>query len=198
MGVNRKPGSGRKPTKKRLKRSVSKRQASRRRAIATLESYVNDDGTRKQTSIEARFEKMLLSMGLYFDREYRVTLDGKTRFYDFRVTNGVWAFLAEIDGEYWHAQKYKDGKTPYSKLSRLQRRNLRNDKLKDCFAKRLGVPLLRFTEDEVKRNISGAAAKVAAEIAAQGGEPPDCAILEGLKEPPLSAFSDENDEKRAQ
>ena len=188
MGVRRKPGSGRKPTKKRLARSARKR-----RAIRNLASYRNADGTRKQTSIEARFAKMLDALGLHYTAEFGVTCGGKYRIYDFHVTDGRFAFLAEIDGEYWHAQKFKDGETPYSKLTRLQRKNVRNDKLKDSIAKRIGVPLLRFREDDVRRNSGAVMEAIAAEVRSQGVE----REWRGAVSESLLEDSDENDGKRA-
>lgn len=155
----------RKPSKKRLARSVKKK-----RAIKTLNSYKNKDGSRKQTSIESRFAKILDLLGLHYTAEFGLYYKNKYRVYDFHITNGQWSFLAEIDGSYWHAQSYKDGETPYSKLTKLQRKNVRNDKFKDMIAQKLGIPLLRFTEDEVKRNYNSVVNKIVTEIKSQGGE----------------------------
>lgn len=155
----------RKPSKKRLARSVKKK-----RAIKTLNSYKNKDGTRKQTSIENRFAKILDLLGIHYTAEYGLYYKNKYRVYDFYITNGQWAFLAEVDGSYWHAQSYKDGEKSYSELTKIQKKNIRNDKFKDMIAKKLGIPLLRFTEDEVKRNSGSVIERIVEEIKSQGGE----------------------------
>ncbi|HQM97378.1 MAG TPA: hypothetical protein PK705_10270 [Clostridia bacterium] len=123
------------------------------RAIKTLASYRNADGTQKETGIERRMRVLLDSMGLYYIQEKAFSLNGKTRIFDFYVTTGTMSFCIECDGDYWHATAYQEGDQKYSELSKLQKKNLRNDKLKNNMMKELGIPLLRFTETDVTRNI---------------------------------------------
>lgn len=132
------------------KKTYKQRKA---KAIKTLKQYRNPDGTQKETGIERRMRVLLDSMGLYYIQEKAFSLNGKTRIFDFYITTGTMSFCIECDGDYWHATAYQEGDQKYSELSKLQKKNLRNDKLKNNMMKELGIPLLRFTETDIKRNI---------------------------------------------
>jgi len=64
------------------------------------------------------------------------------------------SFCIECDGSYWHAEAYQEGDQKYSELTKIQKKNLRNDKFKNMMMHELGIPLLRFSETDIKRNIS--------------------------------------------
>jgi very-short-patch-repair endonuclease len=132
------------------KKTYKQRKA---KAIKTLKQYRNPDGTQKETGIERRMRVLLDSMGLYYIQEKAFSLNGKTRIFDFYVTTGTMSFCIECDGNYWHATAYQEGDQKYSELSKLQKKNLRNDKLKNNMMHELGIPLLRFSETDIKRNI---------------------------------------------
>ena len=132
------------------KKTYKQRKA---KAIKTLKQYRNPDGTQKETGIERRMRVLLDSMGLYYIQEKAFSLNGKTRIFDFYVTTGTMSFCIECDGDYWHATAYQEGDQKYSELSKLQKKNLRNDKLKNNMMHELGIPLLRFSETDIKRNI---------------------------------------------
>jgi len=136
----------------KIKRTYKQRK---RRAIKTLKQYRNPDGTQKETSIERRIRVLLDSMGLYYVQEKKLTWKNKNRYFDFFVTDGLnYSFLIENDGDYWHATEYTEGIMKYKDLTAVQKKNLRNDKFKTNMAKELGIPLLRFTESEIKNNIN--------------------------------------------
>lgn len=148
--------------KRKSKRSRGKHKTvAKKRAIANLKSYINEDGTRKKTSIELKVEKVLDSLGVYYTAEKEFFWKGKKRIFDFFVTDGLnYSFLIEADGDYYHATEYKEGIVPKSKLTKLQKKNLRNDEFKNSMAQGLGIPLLRFTETEIKRSISTVREKI--------------------------------------
>lgn len=146
----------------------TRRSARRKRAIKNLRSYVNRDGSRKVTSIEARVRGILEGLGVFFVPEKEVFWKGKRRIFDFWVTDGVnYSLLIECDGDYFHANAYKEGEAKRSELTRLQKRNLRNDAFKNKMAAAKGIPLLRLTESDIKRNAAAVRDRIAAEIESQ-------------------------------
>ena len=60
--------------------------------------------------------------------------------------------LCEVDGSFWHAADYLEGKQSYDSLTPIQKKNLRNDKFKDKLAKHIGIPLIRIKENDIKIN----------------------------------------------
>ncbi len=145
----------------------ARRSVRRRRAIRNLAGFVNRDGSRKVTSIESRVASILDSAGLYYVPEKEMFWKGKRRIFDFWVTDGLnYSLLIECDGDYFHANAYKEGSVPRSKLTRLQKRNVRNDEFKDRMAQAKGVPLLRLTESEIKRDGAGVRDKILAAVRA--------------------------------
>jgi very-short-patch-repair endonuclease len=132
------------------KKTYKQRKA---RAIKTLKQYRNPDGTQKETGIERRMRVLLDSMGLYYIQEKAFSWKGKTRIFDFYITTGTMSFCIECDGSYWHAEAYQEGDQKYSELTKIQKKNLRNDKFKNMMMHELGIPLLRFSETDIKRNI---------------------------------------------
>lgn len=130
------------------------------RAIKTLASYKNADGTQKETSIEKKIRLLLDSMGLYYVQEKEFFFKGRKKVFDFYVTTGLMSWALEIQGSYWHSQKYLEGEQKYNTLTGTQKKNLRNDKFKNLMMKELGIPLLYLWEDEINRNILGVKEKI--------------------------------------
>jgi G:T-mismatch repair DNA endonuclease (very short patch repair protein) len=133
------------------KKTYKQRKA---KAIKNLAQYKNSDETQKETGIERRMRVLLDSMGLYYIQEKAFSWKGKTRIFDFYITTGTMSFCIECDGSYWHAEAYQEGDQKYSELTKIQKKNLRNDKFKNMMMHELGIPLLRFSETDIKRNIS--------------------------------------------
>jgi len=104
-----------------------------------------------ETKPEAIVRHMLLDLGLLFQKEYGVRYSKWYRVYDYLVQKpGEYCFLIECDGGYFHAVDYHEGRTAFSKLSSMQKRNVRNDKLKDRIAHGIGIPLIRVWERDIK------------------------------------------------
>lgn len=151
-----------------MKVTRTRRSVRRKRAIKNLRSYVNRDGSRRVTSIEARVRSILEDLGVFFVPEKEMFWKGKRRIFDFWVTDGVnYSLLIECDGDYFHANAYKEGAAKRSKLTKLQKRNLRNDAFKNKMAAAKGIPLLRLTESDIKRNAAAVRDRIAAEIESQ-------------------------------
>jgi len=137
--------------KKRKNRNFLSRK---KKAIAQLKLYRNKDGTQKENKIEKKVRELLDSMGLRYEQEKPFIYKGKKRIFDFYVNTGLMSFCIECDGDYWHATDYQEGEKKYSELTKIQRKNLRNDKFKNLMMHELGIPLLRFSETEIKRDIN--------------------------------------------
>jgi G:T-mismatch repair DNA endonuclease (very short patch repair protein) len=138
------------------KKNKDKYLKKKKKAIKILKSYEG-----KETSIEKKIREFLDKEGIYYKQEYGVECYVKEKrhykVYDFYISGtnekgNMFHFLVEADGDYWHGSAYLEGNTPYSKLTKIQKRNLRNDKLKTNIAKQIGLPLLRFKEKEIKFN----------------------------------------------
>lgn len=137
----------------------TKRKKVRRRPkkrIKILDRYKKiDPKTGKKVQVETKPEAVvrhvLLDLGVEFKKEYGIKFSKWYRVYDYLVQkSGEYCFLVEIDGDYFHSINYHEGKVMYSELSSMQKRNVRNDKLKDRIAKGIGFPLLRFWERDIK------------------------------------------------
>ena len=138
----------------------SKYQKSKARAIKSLAQYKNEDGTQKENSIERRVRVLLDSMGVYYEQEKRLTWKGKVKYFDFYITDGLNSFVIECHGTYWHALEWHEGLKKKMELTKLQRKNLRNDKFKAQMVQALGIPLLCLWEDEIKTNIESVKTKI--------------------------------------
>lgn len=135
------------------KRKIRRRPKKRIKILAKYR--VRDPKTGKKVQIETKPEAvvrgMLTDLGLLFKKEYGVNHQKWYRVYDYLVQNpGEYCFLLEVDGNYFHSIDYHEGKVPLSKLSSMQRRNVRNDKLKDRIASAIGIPLIRVWERDIK------------------------------------------------
>jgi very-short-patch-repair endonuclease len=140
--------------KKIRKQNKDRYKKAKAKAIKNLQQYKNADGTQKENSIERRVRVLLDSMGLYYIQEKIFIYKGRAKKFDFYVTDGInYTFCIECDGDYYHASAYQEGDQKYSDLTKIQRKNLRNDKFKNNMLKELGIPLLRFKEKDIKNNI---------------------------------------------
>lgn len=134
--------------KNKLRTYKHNKNSKKEKAEKMLESYMNEDGTRKQTKIEAQVEQMLLKLKINYMPEY--AFHGK--YYDFMAfcNEPNMCFFIEVHGSYHHAQDYIEGKVPKSKISKYQKKNVKNDKYKEKLAKEKGIPLLILWEKELK------------------------------------------------
>jgi hypothetical protein len=124
-----------------------------------LKSYKNKDGSQKENSLERKMRLFLENEGIYYIQEYGITYNKKYKSYDFCITDGLnYFFLCEVDGSFWHSDK------PLSEMNKIQKKNHRNDLLKDKIAKEMGIPLLRIREDEIKYQMENIRKRIYDEI----------------------------------
>lgn len=138
------------------KYNQQKYRSKKKKAQKILKSFQG-----KESSIEKKIREFLQEEGIFAIREWRINKKFNKieyfKVYDFYVS-GInekgrqFDFLIEADGGYWHGNDYLEGKIPYSKLTKIQKKNIKNDKLKNKLAKDAGLPLLRLKEKDIKYN----------------------------------------------
>lgn len=84
-------------------------------------------------------------LNIKYSRQYEAKDIG--RFYDFYLDNS--RLLIEIDGDYYHSNPNTYDE---DKLSPMQKKNRRVDKLKDEWALMHGIPIIRFWESDIRKN----------------------------------------------
>jgi len=131
------------------KKKLYKKSFSKKKALKVLKSFTLPDGSRRESSIEKKIRIFLERENIPFIQEYPICRNNKLRYYDFLITNGQVSFAIEVHGKYWHCLDYLEGKKPYNKLTKTQKKNLRNDKFKTNMVKKLGIPLLILWEDDI-------------------------------------------------
>jgi len=125
-----------------------------------LKGYKNKDGSQKENSIERKVRLFLENEGLYYIREYGITYNKKYKSYDFCITDGLnYFFLIEADGDFWHKTE--------GELNKIQKKNKKNDLLKDKIASEMGIPLIRLKESEIKYQMENVKQKIYEEIERQ-------------------------------
>jgi G:T-mismatch repair DNA endonuclease (very short patch repair protein) len=145
----------------------------KRRMKKFLKHFYDDDGVKKETSIEKKVRVWLEKEGIPFQQEkFLKTNRGKWYCYDFYITDGVnYTFMIETDGGFFHGQEYYEGKKSLDQLYKTQRKNYYNDKRKNKLASDLGIPLLRFWEKDIKFAFEEKVAKlILEEIKKQRGQ----------------------------
>lgn len=97
-----------------------------------------------ESSAEKKFRIMLENNGVSYVTQYVV----ENKIFDFYIphTNT----LIEIDGIFWHAKDYRCGKKSFEELYFVQQKVVKNDKVKDMIARKIGLNLIRIWEDEVE------------------------------------------------
>ena len=129
-----------------MKRNIYSRSSKRQKLEKNLDKFRDESGRKKKdSSIEKKLSLILDSMGLFYTPEKFLKYKEITRCFDFYVTDGVNYFiLIEADGSFWHGKNTKSDDLTY-----IQKKNKTNDRLKNKIAKELGIPLLRFWEEEI-------------------------------------------------
>lgn len=142
----------------------------RKRIKKYLKKFYTEDGQKKETSIEKKVRKYLENSGIPFEPEKFIKHKNKWKCYDFFVSDGVnYTFLIECDG-WFHGWDKNGEEIPDSKLCKIQRKNKRNDRVKDNIAKELGIPLIRLKENDIKWNFKKITHKIRNEIKKQKGQ----------------------------
>jgi len=138
---------------KKVRVYSTKKRKPKKQVRTMLKQYRNKDGTKVETKPERDTKVILRSLGINFTPEHPIKHGKYYRVYDFYCYSpDEYCFLLECDGDFWHAKQYYTEDKPLSKLHKVQRKNIRNDKLKTRIAKELGIPLLRFWESDLKNN----------------------------------------------
>jgi hypothetical protein len=125
-----------------------------------LGSYILPNGNRKETRIEATIRTLLENSGLKFQQEFSVKYGKKHKCkrYDFYVWEEneygekIAHLLIEAHGQFFHALELYNGSKSYSRLSAIQKKNVRNDFLKRKIAEKNHIPLIAFWEKEIHTN----------------------------------------------
>jgi len=135
--------------KRKKQHKVYGRNTKKRTIKKALKSYTNQEtGERKESSIEQKVRLFLESANIPHQPEKFI----EHAFYDFLVTDGLnYTFLIECDG-WWHGLDSNGEPLPSNKLLKIHKKNQRNDKRKDKIAQKLGIPLIRLKESDIKNN----------------------------------------------
>jgi G:T-mismatch repair DNA endonuclease (very short patch repair protein) len=107
----------------------------------------------EETSIEKAFRLLLQSCKIPFLQEFHLT----PKYYDFLIIHPidqdtiVPVLLVEIHGDYFHGREYVIEKTVgFSKLKRIQKKNVINDRRKRLLAEQKNLPLLTIWERDLR------------------------------------------------
>ncbi len=139
--------------KPKVKIKTYKHNIKKKKAKAKLrKAFFNEDGTRIETGIEKKVRLILDKMGIFYKQEFFIEYKPKKwKCYDFLLTDDLnYTILVECDGGYFHAgiHELKNKED----LNYMQKKNLKNDKLKNRIAIKKGIPLLRFVEADINSN----------------------------------------------
>lgn len=141
--------------------SLNKKTSKKKKIKEILDSYYETDANgksiRKETKIESRFKNLLIQLNYNFIQEFSIKYGrrGKIKKYDFYVYEHdeygktKWHVLIECHGDFWHGIDYYNGTKKYVKLSKIVKKNIRNDYIKRMIAKKNEIPLLVFWEKEI-------------------------------------------------
>lgn len=123
----------------------------KRRKRYNYSSFKNGKRIHKETRIERRMRFMLKLLNIDFVPEKEIKFDKFTRYYDFFCfdTERKWRFVIECHGDYFHAAEYHEGDLKFGKLRKVQKRNVKNDQLKQMILNKLNIPLLVFWEKQI-------------------------------------------------
>jgi len=149
-------------------KKYSPKKRTKKRVRTILKQYRTKAGVKVETEPEKLMKNILRSLGINFTQEYPITLGNHYRVYDFYCySQDEYSFLIECDGDFFHAREYYIENKSLSKLHKIQRKNIRNDKLKNKIAQSLGLPLLRFWENDIKNNSETIITTIQAELKKQ-------------------------------
>lgn len=112
----------------------------------------------KENNFEKKIRLILQSLSIDFHQEHKINFRGYRKSYDFfcyrdsSIEN--YSFFIECHGSYFHGAEFICEDYPFKKKkqkkTRLQKKNIRNDKIKSIIAKKIGVPLLVIWEWELE------------------------------------------------
>jgi hypothetical protein len=107
----------------------------------------------QETSIEKTFRLLLQSCKIPYLQEFHLA----PKYYDFLIIDSpepevvIPVLLVEIHGDYFHGREYIVEKTiGFSKLKRIQKKNIFNDRRKRLLAEQKQLPLLTIWERDLQ------------------------------------------------
>ena len=118
-------------------KKLSKLKKVRRKRVKIPRTKENV-GTSK---VEKEFGLFLTKFGIEIEEQHQIGY----RFFDFKIKDKK--ILLEFDGDFYHYNKDTQEGLPNS----MQRRNMRNDKMKDKLAEANGYRLLRIWENDYRK-----------------------------------------------
>jgi hypothetical protein len=137
------------------RKSVSKKQKVKK----VLKKFEWKDGKHRESKPEKAIKDLLIGLNIPFHQEYRLSHKNKIKSYDFCIYEykmGIeqlnWRLLIEVHGDYWHSLCFFEGIKKRHKLTKIQKKNLRNDILKRKICKYNQIPIIYVWENEIKNN----------------------------------------------
>lgn len=98
----------------------------------------------KRTTPEIKAAELLTELGIKYREQWHVPYMATWRMFDFYLPE--LNILLEIDGTYWHAKGVAE-----DKLNATQRKNKKNDNIKNELAKSKGYTLVRIWSDDITK-----------------------------------------------
>jgi G:T-mismatch repair DNA endonuclease (very short patch repair protein) len=139
-----------------MKRRKSKKLSIKKK----LKTYKDKEGNQKETKPEKIFRELLDSLYVPYKKEYKLSHKEKVKSYDFCIYEYKqaseefnWRILCEIHGDYWHSFDFFNKTKKRFQLTKIQKRNLRNDILKNTIAKNYKIPIIYIWEHELKNDL---------------------------------------------
>lgn len=126
---------------KKVKKIRKIKKIKKIKRIKTFVPRTKEDIT--VSKVEKQFGCFLTKFGIELDSQFRIAY----KFYDFKVKDKN--ILLELDGDFYHYNPKTQGGKP---ANSMQRKNMKNDKIKNALAVVNGYKLLRFWEDDFKNN----------------------------------------------
>lgn len=131
----------RKKIREANKRQFSNPENREKHALLTIKQIKEGRTGKSYNKLETKMSQLLDLLKIEYEPQFQV----KTYLFDFYLSK--YNILIECDGTFWHAdpRKYPDK----NKLSKIQKRNIANDKLKNKVAEDLNFNLIRFWEEDI-------------------------------------------------
>ena len=123
---------------------MAKKRIKRRKTLLEKKTYVRQQAvrmTKKMTWPEAEFVKLMNELEILCEPQKIIRL----KIYDFYLPD--YNIIVEVDGDYFHGNPVL-----FEEASKMQKRNIKNDKYKDTLARGLGFQLERVWESDLKNN----------------------------------------------
>jgi len=125
-------------------KQFSKPENRKKHALLTIKQIKSGKTGKRNNGLEKSVSALLETLGIKHEAQFAI----ETYVFDFWLPEHN--TLIECDGTFWHAdpRRYPDK----SQLSKIQKRNVANDKVKNEVAKNAGFNLIRLWEHDVMEN----------------------------------------------